>query len=132
MGLITNADTKLTPAQRAAQEKDERNDARIQNAVDAASETNPAPKLLTPDQKLVTTFDRLSEREAYASGDRPSIIPLSVRVGDCYEGGFRYILSDADMRAVEAGAYCEKCLVRQPSAWTPDCHVCGHERRFGV
>lgn len=128
MSLHINTGSDLTPEQVAKHEADERNDALIQDAVNQASTSNPAPKLLADGQQLMTTYERLAEKEAYAAGDKPSIIPLSVRVGPHYPGGFHYILSDADLAAVEAGFFCDKCLCRLPAAWTPACPTCWHER----
>lgn len=129
MGLQSNADSKLTPQQRKQAEADAKNDGIIQDAIARADKNGPPIDVLTDDkQQYTTTYSRLEEQEAFASGDRPSLIPLALKVGPQYPGGFHYILSDADMDAVLAGAYCFYCLCRYPQMWAPACSVCGADR----
>lgn len=127
-GIGSNVDSGLTPQQRKQAEIDAKNDGLIQQAVEKADREGPKPELIVAGQEYATTYQRLAEQEAFASGDRPSLIPLAVQVGPQYPGGFHYILSDADMDAVLAGAYCFYCLCRYPQMWAPACSVCGADR----
>jgi hypothetical protein len=126
--ITSNLDVSLTPAQRRQAETDEYNDARIQSAVDKAKREGSGPRIVGADGKVFATYDRLAEKEAFAAGDRPSLIPIAVRVGPQFPGGYHYILSDADMDAVMAGYYCGRCLDRLPASWTPSCPTCGIDR----
>lgn len=129
--ITSNVDLKLSPAQRRAAKADEKNDALIQGAVDDAARNGPSIDMLCqPGQEYTTTYDRMAEKDAFASGDKQSLIPLAVQVGPQYPGGFHYILSDADMDAVMAGAYCFRCLIRYPEIWAPACTVCGTDREL--
>lgn len=130
MGLQTNADAKLTPAQRKQAEQDAYNDSVIQSAVERADRDGPPVEVLTGQQKVTTTYDRLAETKAYAVGDRKSIIPLAVKVGPEYPGGFHWVLSDADMDAVLAGYACFYCLAYHSEVWVPACACCGADREL--
>jgi hypothetical protein len=126
--ITSNVDSSLTPQQRALKEIDDRNDGRIQDAIDKQKGQLPAPKLIAPHQQYTTTYDRLAEQSAYASGDKKSIIPLAVQVGAQYPGGFHWILSDADYELVQAGYACGYCLCTYDGVWRPACPVCGADR----
>jgi hypothetical protein len=119
---------RLSEQERAQKEVDDLNDGIIQDAVEEATRTGPKPEVLVHGQKWTTTYDRLAETEAYASGDRPSIIPVDVFVGPEYPGGIHWILTDADLSAVQAGVYCPYCLCRHSEIWEPACRVCGCDR----
>jgi hypothetical protein len=127
--LVTNLDVNLSPAQRKQAQVDEKNDALIQEAVEKSAKSGPSIDMLSqPGQQYATTYDRMAEQEAFASGDKQSLIPLAVQVGPQYPGGWHYVLSDADYDAVMAGVYCFRCLIRYPEAWAPACLVCGTDR----
>ena len=128
--ITSNVDTadKLTPQQRKQAEADAKNDGLIQEAVERAARTGHTPELLTGEQQVTTTFDRLAEQKAFRSGNKASLIPIAVKVGPEYPGGFHYILSDADYGAVMAGYYCAFCLCRHEEIWQPACGVCGFDR----
>lgn len=128
--LTTNLDIDLTPQQRAEKEVDDRNEGRIQDAIEKQSGKMPAPKLIAPGMQYTTTFDRLAEKEAFRAADKPSLIPIAIEVGAQYPGGFHYILSDADYDAVMAGVYCFYCLDRYPELWAPACSTCGADREL--
>lgn len=130
MGIITNADRdlRLTPLERAKKEVDEKNNALIRDAVERAKREGPKPQLITSEQQVTTTYDRLAEQSSFVAAERQSIIPIAVRVGPEYPGGFHYILTDADYEAVRQGYYCQRCLIKQSDVWRPACHVCGTER----
>jgi len=129
--ITSNVDTagKLTPAQRKQAEADAKNDGLIQDAVDRAERDGPKVELLTGDQQVTTTYKRLAEQAAPVSSRR-SIIPLAVKVGPEFPGGFHWILSDADMGAIEAGYACFYCLSYYPEMWAPACTVCGADREL--
>jgi len=126
--LSSNVGIELSPADRASAEADARNDGLIQDAVDRARRDGPAPELVSGDQQITTTFDRLAESQPFRSSTKQSLIPLAVRVGPEYPGGFNWVLSDADYDAVLAGAYCGLCLVRHEEIWQPACSTCGADR----
>jgi hypothetical protein len=130
--ITSNVDTadRLTPAERKQAEIDARNDGIIQDAVDRAAKEGPKPEVVTADQQWLTTYDRLAEQEAYAAGDRKSIIPLAVQVGPQYPGGFHWVLSDADYELVDAGYACGYCLCIYEGVWRPACPTCGFDREI--
>ncbi len=128
--ITSNVDTsdKLTPAQRKQAEADAKNDGLIQDAVERARRDGPTPEILASDQQITTTFDRLAETKAFRASTKSSLIPLAVRVGPEYPGGFNWVLSDADYDAVKAGVYCGYCLTRHEEVWQPACSTCGMDR----
>lgn len=126
--LVTNLDVNLTPQQRLERAKDDYNDGVIQDAVDRAKREGPKPEAIVAGQNYYTTYDRLAETQAFASGDKPSLIPLAYEIGPQHPGGFHWVLSDADYDAVMAGVYCYYCLVRHDEIWAPACKCCGADR----
>lgn len=126
--ITSNVDVQLTPRERAERERDDRNDGRIQDAVRKAQAEGATPELLVAGQSVTTTYDRLAEKAAFFKEQRPSLIPIAVKVGPEYPGGFHYVLSDADYGAVIAGEYCGYCLERHGDVWHPACLTCGYDR----
>jgi hypothetical protein len=128
--VLTNADSKLASEQRRQAEIDAKNDGIIQDAVDRAAKEGPKPELTAHGSDYLTTYDRLAEQEAYAAGDRKSLIPLTVMYGPQYPAGFHWVLSDADMAMVEAGYACGYCLKIWGGVWRPACDCCGFDREL--
>lgn len=126
--ITTNVGFDLSAQERARAEVDARNDGLIQDAVDRAKRDGPAPEIVTSDQQITTTFDRLAEKDPFRASTKQSLIPIAVRVGSEYPGGFNWVLSDADYDAVLAGVYCGFCLVRHGEVWQPACSTCGADR----
>jgi hypothetical protein len=125
--ITSNVDSKLTPRERAEKEVDDRNEGRIQDAVEKQSGKLPAPKLIHAGQQYTTTYDKLASQ---SDTNAPSLVPIAIEMGAHYPGGFRWILSDGDMDLVEAGLYCFRCLDRYPELWAPVCTTCGTEREL--
>jgi hypothetical protein len=119
---------ELSPAAQKQAEADARNDGLIQDAIERAKRDGPVPEVLSSDQQITTTYDRLAEQQAFRASTKQSLIPLAVRVGPEYPGGFNWVLSDADYDSVLAGAYCGFCLVRHEELWQPACSTCGADR----
>jgi hypothetical protein len=127
--MLTNADSNLTPEKRRQAEKDAKNDGIIQDAVARAEREGHKPSILYDDkQNFYATYDRLAEQGAFRSSEKPSLIPLGVRIGPQYANGIHWILSDADADAVRAGVYCPRCLEAYPELWAPACTVCLTDR----
>lgn len=126
--ITSNVDLNLTPQERAAKAKDERNDGLIQDAVEEARRTGPKPREIGESGKLLVTYDQLADTQSYATGDRKFIQPIGYRVGPQFPGGFEWVLTDADKGAVEAGYACQRCLDYYPPVWTPACSTCWLER----
>lgn len=126
--ITSNVDNKLTPEQRRQAERDAKNDGLIQDAIERADREGPQIEALASHQEITTTQARMAEKEAFRASTKASLIPIAVRVGPEYPGGFNWVLSDADYDAVLAGAYCGFCLVRHEELWQPACSTCGADR----
>lgn len=121
-------DSKLTPAQRAQGERDERNTDIVDKQYETAVKQGPTIDVSGAAQMGATTFEQLA---AYSGrGDVPTLMPLDVKVGPEYPGGFHYILSEEDYRAVLEGRYCERCLDKLPAIYTLSCPTCEWPREF--
>lgn len=121
-------DSKLTPAARAQGERDERNVALVDERYERARREGPKVDVSGAGQMGATTIERLVED----SIDDPNapIIPVDVKVGPEYPGGFHYILSKRDFERVRLGYNCERCLERLPVIDTPTCPTCEWPRSF--
>jgi hypothetical protein len=104
--MYTNADSKITPAERRQRERDECNDALIQEAIDRAKPLGGTSRGKAGGQ-IVATYDQLGDRKAYRATSRGVVEPAHVK---SHEGLIvaKYY-TKADYAALEAGHYCLRC-----------------------
>ena len=118
-GLITNADSTVTQAQRDEADKNARNndfvETRVKNTGTKGSKTKP--KVVSKWSELMPTYDQIADHGDGAEL-RP-VVPIAIEVND--QGGFDYILTPYDYEMVKQGKVCSKCLLWQVETFTERC-----------
>jgi len=133
VSLHTNADSKVTDADRRKADQMDRNTERVDKKV-AKTGTIGSDKhavLIDKGADLAVTLDQL--RDPGRQEFRP-VIPVATEYNQF--GGFDHILTPADYSLVKDGKVCSKCLEWQSDVFTQKCTWrgrdvgCGHVRNL--